>query len=92
MHLIETLRIEVQELRDEASRHAGAGAIYAAGEAARAAAGLTGLIARLETMPEWHARQATEDHAYWLGLEAPRSLAAEWEVAACERALCWRQA
>lgn len=78
MHLIETLRIEVQELRDEARRHAGTGAIYAAGEAARAAAGLNGLIARLETMPDWQARQATEDHAYWLGLEEPRSLAAEW--------------
>lgn len=90
MRLIEALKTEAQKLRGDASRHAGMGAVYAAGEASRAAASISELIGRLEALPEWQARQVTEDHAYWLGLEDPWTLAAEWEAAACLRALCWR--
>ncbi|GGK17376.1 hypothetical protein GCM10008955_08610 [Deinococcus malanensis] len=91
MRVIDALRIEAHKLRDQASQQAGTGAVYAAGEASRAAAGLGELINRLEAVPEWQARQATEDHAYWLGLEDPQTPAARWEATACLRALCWRQ-
>lgn len=87
MPLSERLKAEAGQLRAWARQHRAAGHLYAAGEASRAAAGLEALMERMATLPEWAARQAAEDHAYWLGVEDPVTVAAEWEAAACLRAL-----
>ncbi|MFC4425044.1 hypothetical protein [Deinococcus navajonensis] len=87
MRLKDHLNAEAALLRGLAREHQAAGHVYAAGEASRAAAGLEVLSLRVEGLAEWAARQAAEDHAYWLGLEDPVTVAAEWEAGACLRAL-----